>query len=67
MLTILSVVVTVSLIITEVLLVLTMRNAVTELRLIRREVPRMLGALAALVLLVEGARAVSARDRQGPT
>ena len=63
MLTFLSVVVAASLVVTEVLLILTMRNAVKELRNIRREVPRMLGAVAALVLLVEGAKVAGSRDR----
>jgi len=65
MLTVLSIIATASLIVTEILLVLAVRSAVTELRTMRREVPRMVGALAALTLLVEAARAASARGDKG--
>jgi hypothetical protein len=62
-LTWLYVALTASLIVTEVLLVLALRDAVRELKTIRREIPRMLGALAAVTLLVEAARAVTLRKR----
>lgn len=63
MLTVISIVATCSLIITEILLVFTMRAAVKELRLMRRETPRMFGASAGLTLLVA---ALAAYRSQGP-
>lgn len=53
--------VTASLVVTEILLIFTLRDAVREMRALRRDVPRMLGALAALVALVEAARAATLR------
>ena len=69
MLVYISIFATVSLVVTEILLIISIRLVVKELRSIRQETPRMLGASMGLSLLLGAAQFYKsgvAKTDQGP-
>jgi hypothetical protein len=60
-LTTILIIATVSLVITEIVLVVTLRGVQREIRMMRREIPRLLGTLGLLTMLIEAARMTSAK------